>query len=349
MTITDSEHRPFKTGRKPQKPEGERFAIGWLHEYDRDVVPGTSVTYPVDVSQGIELWKMLGNGPADADDPVTVPMPAGDSPDSGEGDCHWAGVGHDYMAAGAHPTADQILTAYNAWSAQSQGVPAGQEQDEGTNMADAFLWGLTHDLLGNEVPQGSGLLELFAPVHPATLGAVMAKYGRGILMGVNCTPCDQSNFPTGWTVTASCQPDPQDGHVVYLVILNGPIGTSEGSGEPVSWGQKVPADPAWLADCPEEWWIILVPADAAKMGQAAYDALARDLAALPNAHGSSPAPAVSPPEPPDAPPSPSVAPPSPEPVQPPVDPAHITVDELKELAAALRAILERIEERLSNL
>lgn len=305
----------YKTGRQPVKPEGERFAIKWLHEYDSSVAPEVVVTYPVDVSQGITAWRMLGNGPQEPNDPVTVPMPAGDSPDSGEGDCHWAGYGHDIMLAGVAPTADQILTAYNTWSAQSQGVPPGQEQDQGTNMADALLWSLTHDIKGNVVPQGQGLVDLFAPVHPDTLGAVMAKYRRGILMGVNLTDCDQANFPT-WSVTPQCQPNPNEGHVVYLVLLNGPIGSPTGSGGPISWAQRVAADPAWLSSCPEEWWILLDADDRAKMGEVAYDALASALAAIPGSSGTAPVPPVVPPPPP-APPKPTPVPLPPHPVIPP--------------------------------
>lgn len=300
--MTDTAARPYKTGRKPQHPQGSsgRLAIPYLHEFDPEVAPGATVSFPVDVSQGKTIWKMLGNGPQDPTDPVTVPMPTGDTPDTGEGDCHWAGWGHDTMLAGADPTANKILTAYNAWSAQSQGVPAGQEQDQGTNMADAFLWALTHDENGNVVPLGEGMVSVFAPVHKDALGATMQKYQRGILLGINCTPCDQTNFPKGWTVTADCQPDQDDGHVVYLVILN-----ADGSGVVVSWGQKVPTDVKWLGNCPTEWWIILTPADRAKMGDLAYNALVAVMATLPGVKGDT-TPAAGPP------PTPVVSPPSPD-------------------------------------
>lgn len=297
--------RPYKTGRKPQHAPGTpgRLAIPYLHELDPEVGPQVAVSYPVDVSQGIEAWRMLGNGPEDADDPVTVPMPAGDSPETGEGDCDWAGYGHDTMLAGAKPTANQILGAYNAWSAQSQGVAPGQEQDEGTNMADAFVWKLTHDETGKVVPLGEGMANLVAPVHPDTLGAVMQKYQRGILLGVNCTDADQTNFPQGWVGPPTNQPDPQDGHVVYLVTLN-----ADGSGTLVSWGSKVPADASWLKACPEEWWVMLTAADAAKLGPEAYNALVAALAQLPGVQGQTtppgPAPAPAPKPPPETPPEP---------------------------------------------
>lgn len=330
MTDTSAPARPYKTGRKPQHPPEERYAIPYLHELDLDL--NGAVTFPVDVSEGITEWRMLGNGPEDPNDPVTVPMPAGDSPETGEGDCHWAGWGHDTMLAGALPTANQILTAYNAWSAQSQGVPPGQEQDEGTNMGDALVWGLTHDETGAEVPLGQGMVTLFAPLHPATLGAAMQKYGRGVLMGVNCTDADQANFPHGWVGPPTNQPDPQDGHVVYLVVLN-----ADGSAVVVSWGQKVPADPSWMGACPEEYWILLTPADRAKLGDAAYNQLAAIMATLPGVQGQTTPPAPGPAPAPKPPPNPVIDGPPPAPPVPAVPAPDSWLAEVREWYDAARA------------
>ena len=294
MTIADDPMAPDlppgerMLGRKPIKPHSERFAIGWLHEYDPEVAPGSTVVYPVDVSKGITAWGMLGNGP----DP-TLTITTVNGPGQPVGDCYFAGEAHDTMLAGSDPTSNQVAGEYDVYSDEFSGG-----QDDGVVVADALLW-----------QKNRGEIELFAPVHPDTLGPVMAKYKRGILLGVNLTPCDQNSFPT-WSVGPGCQPDPSLGHVVYLVKLYGPIGT--GAGAPVSWGQLVAADPAWLSACPEEWWILLTSADRAAMGEAAYDALAADLAAIPGATGTPPVPSPVPPAPP-APPAPPGPPPTPTP------------------------------------
>jgi hypothetical protein len=204
------------------------------------------------------------------------------------------------MLGGYAPTANGTVAQYDIYD---QGV------DQGVVVADMLLWLRTHDEAGTVVTVAEGDVELFAPVHPDTLAATMVKYRRGVLLGVNLTSCDQNNFPTGWTVTPSCQPDTNEGHVVYLAKIN-----ADGSGELVSWGALVPADAAWMKAAPEEWWILLTSADRAKMGEAAFDALAADLAALPGSTGTAPVP------PPPA-PAPDPGPPVPEPPNPPVPPA----------------------------
>jgi hypothetical protein len=315
MTDTSSTapERIYKTGRRPILPEGERLAIGWLHDYDVEVAPGAQVLYPVAVGTSIADadWRMLGNGPEDPDDPVTVPMPAGDSGATGAGDCGFAGKDHHKRLAGYVAAANGTLTGYCAYEAATQGVPLGQEQDDGVVVADMLHYLLTHDELGNVVPLGQGDVELFAPVHPDTLGAVMAKYQRGIILGVNLTDQDQQTFPN-WSESSTNPPDPNEGHVVYLVQLDGPIGSATGSGRPVSWGQRAHADAPWMTACPEEWWILLTSADRETMGAAAFDALAADVAAIPGWQGTvpTPAPVVTPP------PAPSPAPPPPKPPTP---------------------------------
>jgi hypothetical protein len=96
-----------KTGRLPVKPVGERYAIGWLHDYITVPAP----TYPVDVSKGITLWGMLGNDQ--------------------QGDCVFAALAHDRMLAGAQPTTEQVLAEYALYD---------HGQDIGANIADYLLW-----------------------------------------------------------------------------------------------------------------------------------------------------------------------------------------------------------------
>jgi hypothetical protein len=159
-------------GRKPPRPEGERFAIKWAHEY----LAPTPPTYPVDVSQGIAAWGMLGNDTL--------------------GDCVPAGVGHDRMLAGAKPTTDEVVALYLAYDGG---------QDAGVVIANFLLW-CYHQ----------GLIEGFAPVELGMIDAVMAQFSRGVLLGVNLTGDANQLFNEGkpWTVANGETPDAAEGHCV---------------------------------------------------------------------------------------------------------------------------------------
>jgi hypothetical protein len=316
-TVTDvsTPIRRFGQGRKPPYPPGHprRLAIPWLHEIDEELAD-TTVTYPVDVLNGYRAFPMWGNGP---DTTLTIPDAEG-APTAGQGgqpvgDCHFAAEANDEFTQG-NPnglTSNIVVGNYDAYEADSQGVPLGQEQDDGVVMSDALLWMLTHDHAGKQVPLGQGIFEVIAPVERATVGAVMAKYGRGILMGVNLTNQDQQTFPT-WSSSPSNPPNPNEGHVVLLGILNGAFGTPAASGGPVSWTEVVSADAPWMNACPEEWWIGLTSADRAKMSTAAWDAAVAAMHTLPGVQG---IPTPSAPTPPVAPPAPA---PKPAPVPVPV-------------------------------
>jgi hypothetical protein len=339
MTDTTTPPRIFGRGRKPPYPVGHsrRLAIPWLHELDGSLA--VPVTYPIDLTNGMTSFPMWGNGP----DPTLTITDAEGAPTHGEGqpvgDCFFAGDANDEFLQGNPDalTSNSVVNTYDIYEAQSQDVPLGHEQDEGVVMSDALLWGFTHDRNGNTVAGGEGIFAAFVPVTRGTVGAAMAKYGRPILTGVNLTPCDEQNFPT-WTVTASCQPDQDDGHVVLLAKLNGDIGSAAGSGGPISWQQVVAADAAWMGACPEEFWIVLTPADRDKMGAATFDALVGLLSTLAGYHGV----VVSPPTPTPVTP-PVVTPPTPAPV-----PANLTnivselIQMLKEWVATLQNVISEL-------
>jgi len=160
MTDTSSLPPRFMMGRKPMRPEGERFPIPYLHELDAEVGPDVAVTYPVDVSQGITDWLMLGNGP---DPTLTIVTPNG--PGGPVGNCFYAGKDHDKMLSGYQPTANGTVGQYDIYEADSQGVSLGQEQDEGVVMADALLWCHTHNEAGLLVPPGQGDVEPVSYTH----------------------------------------------------------------------------------------------------------------------------------------------------------------------------------------
>jgi len=168
---------PGKLGRKHQRdnsPGRERYAIAWLHEYQSLPTPA----YPIDVSQSIADWMMLGNDQY--------------------GDCVPAAVAHDRMLAGAHPSTKEIVDLYLTYD---------NGQDEGVVIADFLLWLFQH-----------GHIEGFAPVALDKCDAVMAWLARGVLLGVQLTDADQGDFRNGvpWG-TSSTTPNPDEGHGILLV------------------------------------------------------------------------------------------------------------------------------------
>ena len=151
-------------GRRPVKPQAQRFPIQYLSSYLREPLPAP--TYPVDVSAGITDWGMLGNGP----DPTCTTNP------NGVGDCTFTGRQHYKMAkAGAGSeteqweTSDQLVAEYLSYD---------HGQDQGANIADLLLFWYQ-----------AGKILAFAPVdhtNPREVDAAMAAF-HGAYVGVNLT------------------------------------------------------------------------------------------------------------------------------------------------------------------
>jgi hypothetical protein len=278
-----SERVPGLRGRLPQKHPADRFAIKWVHEYLPEGVLVAPV-FPVDVSQGIVSWGVLGNGP----DP-TLTITTANGPGQPVGDCYFAAEAHHTMLSGAKPTSNAVAAEYDIYD---------HNQDDGVVIADALLW-----------QHRRGEIGLFAPVHPDTIAAMMATFKRGVMYGVNLTDDADQLFTEGkpWTVSDGEKPDPDEGHVIYQVVAD-----ADGSATFVTWGADQKADAGWVKACPEEWWVLLTPADEKIMG-AGYAALAADIAALPGEVGTVP-PLPTPPGPTPLPPSPVTPTPAPAPV-----------------------------------
>jgi hypothetical protein len=256
-----------KRGRLPVKPEGERYAIRYVHEYLATPLPAPA--YPVDVSGGITDWLMLGNGP----DP-SVP----EHPD-GVGDCGFAGRQHVRMAkaAGGHEpmpseTAAELVAEYLAYD---------HGQDVGVQLAEVLLsW------------YQAGKILAFAPVDhtaPAAVDSAMAAF-RGAYCGVDLTDDADELFQEGkpWNVSGGQQPDPSEGHCIVKVGATGMLDTW------VTWGALQEAMAGWTGACLTEAWVIITQedADAASLDIARLRA---DIDALDGTGGNgSPAPAPAP-------------------------------------------------------
>jgi len=235
-----------KRGRLPVKPEGERFAISYVHEYATEPLPAPA--YPIDVTGGITEWLMLGNGP----DP-SVP----EHPD-GVGDCGFAGRQHARMAkaAAGHEampteTAAQLVAEYLLYD---------HGQDVGVQLADVLLYWYQQ-----------GKILAFAPVDhadPAAVDSAMAAF-HGCYVGVDLTDDANDLFNQGqpWTVANGETPDPNEGHCIVKVMADGH--TLDGY---VTWGALQPATRGWSAACLQEAWVIITQEDA--------DAASLDIAAL---------------------------------------------------------------------
>ena len=234
-------------GRLPVKPEGERFALGYLHQYLGQPLPAPS--YPVDVSGGITAWGMLGNGP----DPTCTTHP------DGVGDCTFAGREHAKRAKAAAgqeaeqwETSDSLVAEYLAYD---------HGQDVGANIADLLLaW------------YQAGKILAFAPVvhtDPAAVDAAMQAF-HGAYCGVDLTDDADQLFEEGqaWTVANGEQPDPADGHCIVKVKAEGGAGLDTW----VTWGALQDSTPVWTSECLGESWVIITSEDA--------DAASLDIAAL---------------------------------------------------------------------
>lgn len=229
-----------KRGRLPVKPESERFALKWLHEYTALPVP----QYPVDVTSGITDWGMDGNDKY--------------------GDCTFAGRLHYQLAKAAADgepppgeTADQLVAEYLKYD---------HGQDVGANIADLLLYWYRH-----------GKVLAFAPVDhtdPAQCDAAMAAF-HGLYCGVDLTDDADDLFEHGmpWTTANGETPDPSEGHCVLRVQADG--STYDGY---VTWGAIQQATREWSSACLGEAWVAITSED--EIDPEALAALRADIDAL---------------------------------------------------------------------
>jgi hypothetical protein len=226
---------PGKRGRL-STPASARFILPFIHHYAHNPFPAP--TYPVDVTNGVTAWGMLGNGP----DPTCTTHP------DGVGDCTFAGRQHYRMAKAAKgaetetwETADQLVAEYLTYDGG---------QDQGANIPNLLLsW------------FNAGTILAFAPVDhtdPAQVDAAMALF-NGVYVGVQLTDDADDLFAATqpWTIADGQQADPDDGHCIVKVKAQGP----ELLDGYVTWGAEQPATTDWSAECVEEAWIIITSED----------------------------------------------------------------------------------------
>jgi hypothetical protein len=224
-------------GRLPKKPPAERFNIQYLSAYLTSPLPAPA--YPIDVTDGIVDWEMLGNGP----DPTCTTHP------DGVGDCTFAGRQHYRMAKAAAAgetekweSSDDLVAEYLKYD---------HGKDRGANIANLLLhW------------YKAGTILAFAPLdhtNPAEVDSAMAAF-HGAYVGVNLTDDADKLFEQKqpWTTADGQQADPNDGHCIVKVKADG----SQYDGW-VTWGGVQESTLPWTKACLDEAWVIITQEDAA--------------------------------------------------------------------------------------
>lgn len=258
-------------------------------------------SYPVDVSNALEDWEMLGNGP----DPTVTSQ----GPDfEGVGDCTFAAREHNKRAkamAGGETetweTADALVTEYLVYD---------NGQDDGADIPTLLLaW------------YKAGKIKAFGKLDPTNKAEVdwATQTFHGAYIGVALTDDadDLFNQNQPWNVDQGQKPDPEEGHCIVKVRA---ISPTEHDGY-VTWGGVQAATVGWSAACVTDTYVIVTTEDeAAKLNMpsllAAIDAMPDEQGGVP---GAPPAPPV--PEPGPTPPAPA---PGPMPVPPhPVPPGPV--------------------------
>lgn len=225
---------PGLRGRLPKLAPADRLRLRYLHQYAPSPLPAP--VYPIDVTEGVTEWLMLGNGP-DAS--------CHTNPD-GVGDCTFAARQHARMAKAARArktetweTADQLVAEYLAYN---------HGRDDGAVIANLLLsW------------QRSGKILAFAPVDhtdPALVDSAMSLF-TGCYCGVSLTDDADDLFSRGlpWTVADGQQPDPADGHCILKVRADGNL---DGY---ITWGALQSATTDWTKACLDEAWVIITAED----------------------------------------------------------------------------------------
>jgi hypothetical protein len=195
--------------------------------------------YPVDVSEGITDWGMLGNGP----DPTCTLLP------DGCGDCSFAAREHYQMAKAARGQDTETSETSNTLVEEYLSYDHGQ--DAGANLGDVLhYWYSTGKILA------------YAPVDhtdPVAVDAAMQAF-TGVYCGVYLTDDAQQLFEAGqpWTVADGQTSDRTDGHCILKV---GAVGNG-GNDTWITWGLAQKSTPDWTAACIEEAWVIITAEDA---------------------------------------------------------------------------------------
>lgn len=304
-----------------------------------------------DVTQGITQYGMLMN------DTLS--------------DCGPAAVEHIRMlkaatgskgGIGIFPASFKLPTNANtqAWYYEygiAQGEP-GPNPDQGVTNNTMLAWLYTQT--GGVLPKGDDIQEwAFGEVDATDINEIclaMIDF-KGCLIGQSLPDDAESDFnaqpPVPWDITATDQPDPNEGHDTVFAKYD----TAVRTGDEVTWGALQPVVfPQYLtgeeAAGDLEVWVMITQEDVnnGAMTQAQFNALKTECAAFANAQVSPNAPAPPPepvppvPSPPPPPaPGPSPTPPVPAPPTPPPGPTPAPTPEWKQWLANIKKDISELE------
>lgn len=255
------------------------------------------------------------------------------------GDCGVAGTDHGRMVkalvsldADGNPVwqpgfapwgTDGCLSRYFAYGI-AQGEP-GPEPDYGVDNTNWLTWCLAEDV-AEKGADGDDLvafmeIDVSSPGAADRIHAAMLEYD-GVLVAVSLTDDAEQLFSAHqpWSLAGGEQPDPNEGHDIYLVKY-GPSGDCF-----VTWGALQWATVDWDSACIMQAHVFLTRADAERTG-VDFDTLVQTILgdggqAVPDAEDEQP-PAVEQP----------AEPPAPAPAEPPVEaPAGGIVAEVEHIA-----------------
>lgn len=241
-------------------------------------------SYPIDRRGTITDLGMGGNGP---DKALTVNggKPCGDcGPNAVPKNVNQttaALLGEAYTAL----TSNQIVTLYFIYQAQLAGIawrPSGDDWtapdglDQGVDLGDWLLWLFTHDLDGNVVKPGEGLIEGFVKLEDDEVDAALGL-GFAIVCGVSLNPDADQQCEDGekWDIGPGDEPDPEMGHAIELGLVEAP----EGDVAWGTWGQWQLSTGRWRKRCAQQYFAVLTAEQAAASGFP-FVALCSDLKAL---------------------------------------------------------------------
>jgi hypothetical protein len=256
----------FKTGLHPVDPEkNARFKTALNYGF---VYP--TPTYPIDRTEGITDWGIMGNDQY--------------------GDCGVAAVpGHADMLSAVlvgEPLADNTMTTEEIVSLYFQYTGG---QDVGVDLGDYLLW------LFNQ-----NIIEGFVKIGLDHLDEALATFNV-IVVGASLNPGAQQQFANGepWNVGPTDSPDPMEGHAILYLKAESPDGPNAWC----TWGKTQPSTGAWKSACPQQAFAVITEQEAHAVGFP-YAELIADLQALGGTVDPTPEPVPTPtptPAPPAAP------------------------------------------------
>lgn len=270
----------LRRGLKPFSPEKHaRFKSMAEYGFSFD-----TPVYPIDKTGGLTDLGMGGNGP-DRTLTVNGGKPAGNCGPNAVPKNVDQTTAVIWGVAATAMTSNQIMALYFIYQAELAGIswrPSGDDWvapddlDQGVDLGDWLLWLLTHDIDGNKVDPGEGLIEAFAKIELSDLDAALSQFSAVVVgVSLNHDADEQCEEGKPWDIGPGDEPDPSEGHAITFAAA----ATSSGPYKWGTWGQFQPSTYAWKQKCPQQAFVVLTK-DEAEAANFPMAELVADLKAL---------------------------------------------------------------------